>query len=155
VYVGDLVRFVQFLMTRDLGPYAVFNANGPEVSTWNSYLERFNAALGHPPLQAPDTRLGLKVIAQRPVRLAGKYMMANHKDLLIAASNRSGRLRSFMKNTEESLRLNPSHGEMQHYSADVTFSMEAAAKAGFVPSTSVDQGVALTADWARSQGLAA
>ncbi len=155
VYVGDIVRFVEFLISRDLGPYAVFNANGPEVPTWNSYLERFNAALGYPPLQPPDSSLGLKVIAQRPVRLAGKYLMANHRDLLLAAANRSGRLRAFMKTTEENLRLSPAHGEMQHYSADVTFSMEAAAKAGFVPPTTVDQGIALTADWAQSQGLAA
>ena len=59
-----------------------------------------------------------------------------------------------MKQTEEDLRLSPSAGEMHHFGADITFSMDAAAKAGFVPPTTVDQGIALTADWARSQGLA-
>ena len=129
--IGDLVRFVQFLISRDLGPYAVFNANGPEVPTWNSYLERFNAALGYPPLLPPDERLGLKVVLQRPVRLAGQYLMANHRELLIAGANRSAWLRAIMKQTEENLRLAPSHGEMQHFSGEVIFSMEAAAKAGF------------------------
>lgn len=153
VYVGDVVRFIRFLIDRDLGPYAVFNANGPEVPTWNSYLERFNAALGHPPLRAPDQRLGLKVLLTRPIRLAGKYALARHKGLVIAASNRSTALRELMKKTEENLRLAPSAGEMQHFSGDVTFSMDAARAAGFVPPTSVDRGIALTVDWARNEGL--
>ena len=81
VYVGDVVRFVQFLIENDVGPYTVFNANGPEVPTWNSYLERFNAALGHPPLKAPDRSLGVEVMMRRPVRMLGKYMLANHREL--------------------------------------------------------------------------
>ncbi|MBL8580518.1 MAG: NAD(P)-dependent oxidoreductase [Mesorhizobium sp.] len=155
VYVGDIVRFVQFLIDHDVGPYAVFNANGPEVPTWNSYLERFNLALGHPPLKAPDRNLGVKVMMRRPVRMFGKYMLANHRDLLLSAANRSPQLKSLMKKTEEDLRLKPSDDDMQRFSMDVTYSMEKAAAAGFVPKTSVDDGIAMTVDWARSSGLAA
>lgn len=155
VYVGDIVRFVQFLVENDVGAYAVFNANGPEVPTWNSYLERFNAALGHPPLKAPDPSLGVKVMMRRPVRMFGKYMLANHRELLLAVANRSPQLKSLMKKTEEDLRLKPSDDDMQRFSMDVTYSMEKAAQAGFVPQTSVDDGIAMTVDWAKSSGLAA
>ena len=44
---------------------------------------------------------------------------------------------------------------MQRFSMDVTYSMEKAAKTGFVPQTSVDDGIAMTVDWARNSGLAA
>ena len=154
VYVGDLVRFVQFLMSSPgLPPYAVFNANGPEVPTWNSYLERFNAALGHPPLRAPDRNLGLKVVARRPIRLAGKIMMARYPKLLQAMAGRSAKLRTIMKRTEEDLRIMPNKDDMHRFATDVTYSMDAAAKAGFHPPTGVDEGIRLTVDWARRLGL--
>jgi nucleoside-diphosphate-sugar epimerase len=155
VYVGDLVRFVRFLVETDVGPYAVFNGNGPEVTTWNSYLERFNAALGHPPLKPADANLGLKVIARRPIRLVGKYLLAHHQKLLLTVAGRSAKLRGIMKKTEEDLRIMPSKDDMGRFSLDVTYSMDSAKQAGFVPSTTVDEGIALTVDWARSVGLAA
>ena len=155
VYVGDLVRMVRFLIETDLGPYVVFNANGPETPSWNSYLERFNDALGHPPLKAPDPGLGLKVMLRRPVRMAGKYMLANHKDVISWLGARSPQLRMIMKKTEEDLRLKPNDDEMQRFATDVTYSMDRAAQAGFVPQTSVDDGIAMTVDWARRSGLAA
>ncbi len=80
VYVGDLVRMIRFMIENDTGRFAVFNGNGPEVPTWNSYLERFNAALGFPPLAPPDPSLGLKVALRRPVRKVGKYLLANHRE---------------------------------------------------------------------------
>lgn len=155
VYVGDLVRFTQFLIERDVGEFQVFNANGPEICTWNSYLERFNAALGYPPLPPPNEKLGLQVALRRPIRRFGKYMLANHRNLLIELSNRSPRLRTLMKKTEQDLRLKPNDDEMQRFPVEVTYSMDRAAAAGFVPMTSVDAGLAMTVDWARNIGLVA
>lgn len=155
VYVGDLVRMIRRMIETDTGRFALFNGNGPEVPTWNSYLERFNAALGLPPLSPPDPALGLKVAIRRPVRKVGKYLLANHRNLLVYAASRSPHLKSAMKKAEEDLRLRPNDDEMQRFSTDVTYSMDKAAKAGFVPSTSVDEGIAMTVEWARGTGLAA
>ena len=153
VYVGDLVRMIRYMIENDTGRFALFNGNGPEVPTWNSYLERFNAALGFPPLAPPDPSLGLKVAMRRPVRKLGKYMLAHHRGLLVAAAQRSSALKSAMKRAEEDLRLRPNDDEMARFATDVTYSMERAAQAGFVPSTSVDDGIAMTAEWARDIGL--
>ena len=155
VYVGDLVHFARHLIARDTGPYAVFNANGPEVPTWNSYLERFNAALGFPPMRPEAAGLGLRVALRRPVRRLGKYALANHRGALVALADRSPGLKAMMKRTEADLRLNPNDDEMRRFSTDVTYSMDAARAAGFVPPTSVDEGLALTADWARATSLVA
>jgi nucleoside-diphosphate-sugar epimerase len=154
VYVGDLVRFVKFLIENDVGPYQIFNGNGPEVCTWNSYLTRFNAALGHPPLAAPRSSLGLQVMLRRPVRAAGKYMLAHHRGLLAEAAQRSPRLRHLMRKTEEDLKLRPNDDDIQRFSMDVTYSMQKAASFGYVPQVSVDQGIAMSVEWARSVGLA-
>lgn len=155
VYVGDLVHFARYLIGRDTGAYAVFNANGPEVPTWNSYLERFNAALGYPAMKPEAASLGLQVALRRPVRRFGKYVLTNHRDALVSIANRNPSLKALMKRTEADLRLKPNDDEMQRFSTDVTYTMDAARRIGFVPPTRVDEGLAMTADWARSMSLVA
>jgi nucleoside-diphosphate-sugar epimerase len=149
------VRMIRFMAENDTGRFAVFNGNGPEIPTWNSYLERFNSALGFPPLAPPDPSLGLKVALRRPVRKVGKYLLAHHRDLLLAVAARSSKIKSAMKKAEEDLRLRPNDDEMARFATDVTYSMDRAEKVGFVPQTGVDEGIAMTADWARDIGLVA
>jgi hypothetical protein len=144
---------VRHMIEADTGRFAVFNGNGPQVPSWNSYLDRFNDALGFPPLAAPDPSLGLKVAMRRPIRKLGKYLLANHRDLLVGVASRSSQIKSAMKKAEEDLRLKPNDDEMNRFATDVTYSMERAAQAGFVPPTSVDDGIAMTAEWARDVGL--
>jgi nucleoside-diphosphate-sugar epimerase len=155
VYVGDLVRFCLYAIEHDLGPFSVFNANGPEVTTWNSYLERFNRALGLPPLRPSKAALAARVALRRPLRRLGKHVLAHHRELLIAMANRSARLKEMMRRTEYDLRIMPNDDEIRRFSTDVVYSMAAANAAGFRPSTGVDEGLALTADWARRLGLVA
>ncbi|CCD95838.1 putative UDP-N-acetylglucosamine 4-epimerase [Bradyrhizobium sp. ORS 375] len=149
VYVGDLVRLARFLIDSDFGSYDVFNANGPEIPTWNSYLERLNAELDLPPLAPPDRALGLRVAMRVPVRKLGKYLLANHKSLVSAVAQRSPQLKSAMLKTEADLRLMPNADEIERFATEVTYSNARAAGLGFAPTTSVDRGIALTVDWAR------
>jgi nucleoside-diphosphate-sugar epimerase len=58
-----------------------------------------------------------------------------------------------MKKTEEDLKLNPNDDEMQLFGLDVVYSMDKANKAGFFPSTSLDQGLKHSVEWARSVGI--
>lgn len=149
VYVGDLVRLVRFLLETDFGSYNVFNANGPEIPTWNSYLERFNAALGLPQLAPPDPSLSLRIALRVPVRKLGKYMLAHHKGILSAVAQSSPIMKSIMMRTEADLRLMPNADEVERFATDVRYSMTRAAHLGFKPSTNVDNGLALTANWAK------
>ena len=154
VYVGDLVRQALFMIEKDLGPYTVMNGNGPDVPTWNAYIERFNVLLGYPELADPDQNLGLKVAVRRPVRVLGKYALAHHKPLVLSVANRVPKLKALMRNMEADLRLRPNDDEMERFSADVTYTMDHARALGFVPRTSAEDGMRMTADWARSMGLA-
>lgn len=157
VYVADLVHFARHLIMCDTGSYAVFNANGPDVPTWNSYIERFNTFLGLPKLEAASSsgNLGLQVKLRRPIRRIGKYMLNNHRNLLLAAARRSLFVRTLLRRAEEDLRLNPNDDELTRFATDVTYSTEAASKIGFVSPTTSDRGLAITAAWARDVGLAA
>jgi nucleoside-diphosphate-sugar epimerase len=149
VYVGDLVRMTRFLIENDFGHYNVFNANGPEIPTWNTYLERFNAALGLPPLRPPDRSLNFKVALRVPIRKLGKYMLAHHKKLLSGLAQRSPALKSIMLKTEADLRLMPNADDVERFATDVHYTMTRAEKIGFKPSTDVNSGIAMTADWAK------
>jgi hypothetical protein len=95
------------------------------------------------------------VLIRRPVRTFGKYLLTNHRDLLIDVANRSPRLKAVMKKTEADLKLNPKEDDMQRFSMDVTYSMEKAASVGYVPQVSVDEGIALSVEWARSLQIVA
>lgn len=151
IYVGDLVRFIQFLIENDTGDYAVFNANGPEIPTWNEYLEKFNDGLGFPPLGAPNPLFPAQVVMQLPMRALRKFFFNGHRDLI----SRHEILRRIAEKADEQAKLTPNLDEMRRYAQDVIYSMDAARNAGFVPTTSVDQGIALTVDWAKSVGLVA
>ena len=59
-----------------------------------------------------------------------------------------------MRKTEEDLKLRPNDDDIQRFSMDVTYSMQKAASFGYVPQVSVDQGIAMSVEWARSVGLA-
>lgn len=155
VYVGDLVHQAVFLIENDLGPFVLVNGNGPDTPTWNEYLEGFNAALGNAPLAEPaEAALGLQVALRRPVRILGKYLLANHRELLMFAARNAPPLKRAMKAAEADLKLNPNDDEMKRFGEDVVYSMDRSRALGFTPRTSTADGLALTADWARFIGLA-
>jgi nucleoside-diphosphate-sugar epimerase len=153
VYVGDLVRFAQFLAEADLGPFAVFNGNGPDTPTWNAYIETFNDLLGFAPLADASSNMRLSVALNRPIRELGKYAMAHHKGLVLGVANRSPDLKRMLRDLEHKLRLQPTQDDVERFALDVTYSMDQAAAAGFRPKTPMMEGLRMTADWAREMGL--
>ncbi len=64
-------------------------------------------------------------------------------------------MKSIMMKTEADLRLMPNADEVERFATDVQYSMSRAAGLGFRPSTSVDTGIALTANWAKLLKFAA
>jgi UDP-glucose 4-epimerase len=153
VYVGDLVRFALHLAKIELPAYSVYNANGPEIPTFNDYFERLSRALGRELPKATGESLGLQVAIRRPVRAIGKYMLKNHRGLILEAANKSFFLKDLMKRTEDDLRLKPNDDEILLYSTDVIYASKKARDIGFVPRTSLDDGLAASVEWAKSAGI--
>jgi nucleoside-diphosphate-sugar epimerase len=153
IYVGDLVRFAAHLTTRELPAYSVYNANGPEIPSFNEYFERLSVALGRGPLPARSERLGLEVAIRRPIRAIGKYALKNHRGLILEAANKSFLLKDLIKRTEDDLRLKPNDDEILLYGMDVAYSSERAKEIGFESRVSLEEGVAASIEWAKVVGL--
>jgi nucleoside-diphosphate-sugar epimerase len=153
IYVGDLVRFAMHLANRNLPAYSVYNANGPDTPTFNEYFERLSRALGRELPQATIESLGLQVAIRRPIRAVGKYMLKNHRGLILEAANRSFFLKDLMKRMEDDLRFRPNDDEILLYGMDVTYMSGRAKEIGFESRMSLDEGLYASVDWARFAGL--
>jgi|ERR1700733_2242376 nucleoside-diphosphate-sugar epimerase len=153
IYIADLVRFVDHLISANLPNMSLFNANGPEVVTFNDYFERLSVALGCGSLPAPNESLGLQVALRRPVRLLGRYLLKNHQALLLKAASKSFVLKDAMKRAEADLRLKPNDDELVLYRTNVSYSTRLAESIGFKSRVSLDEGIATSVQWARHIGL--
>jgi nucleoside-diphosphate-sugar epimerase len=124
VHVEDVARFAAFLAIRDTGAFALFNADGPETPTWNDYLDRFADALGAP---RPQGRQSTSLALAR-LRRALKPVLGDD--------------------------LAPTYQELLLFRRAATYATGNAAKAGFTPLVSLEEGLAGCAAWARARGLA-
>jgi nucleoside-diphosphate-sugar epimerase len=155
LYVGDLIRAIQGALTAPVEPGRAFNVNGPEIPTWNGYFERFNALLTGRPLEAAGARRSqLEMLASKPVRALGKYVLKHHKPLLIGLSARSLAVKSVLKRAETKLRMVPSPDEAKLFRLDAVYDIaRARAELGFEPITGLDRGLALSAAWLVQNGV--
>jgi 2-alkyl-3-oxoalkanoate reductase len=152
IHVDDLARLAAHLAVTRLPYFSVFNANGPEIPTFNEYFERLSQVLGCGPLPCSSNSLGLQAALRRPVRALGKYALAHHQDLL-AVANKSALLKGLMKRAEANLRLGPDENTGL-YGMNVTYSASRAEEIGFKAQISLEEGLATCAEWAKFVGLA-
>jgi UDP-glucose 4-epimerase len=154
IYVGDLARFAAHLAVTELPYFSVYNANGSEIPTFNEYFDRLSRALGSGTLSPPSYGLPvrLQIALRRPVRSLGKYMLKNHQSLLKVVQ-RSMLLDDLMKRTEVDFRLRPNDHEMRLYGSSVIYSTVRAKEIGFIAGTSLEEGLAASAEWAKRAGL--
>jgi UDP-glucose 4-epimerase len=143
IHVGDLVRFIAFLAARDVGVYAVFNANGPDIPNWNDYLDQFADTLGAARPDRAHTVSRAGAAWRRPIRVA-----------LRKAAARNGALARVLEPIRARLDLYPTVQELDVFALDVIYAGDKAKRAGFVPVISLEQGLADCVAWARTHGLA-
>jgi nucleoside-diphosphate-sugar epimerase len=152
IYALDLARFAAHLAVAELPQYSVFNANGPEIPTFNEYFDRLSRMLGRGRLPTSTNSFTIRDALRRPIRGLGKYVLKNNQNMLKAAS-RNPILRDVLRRAEANLRLKPSDGEIRYYATHVTFSALRAREIGFEPSVSLDEGLTASVEWARVTGL--
>lgn len=159
VHAHDLARYAIAACEQTGVVGKVFNINGPEIVTWNEYLERFSHSIGLPemPVQtAGRTRTQIAMRAIETVKVVGKYAMANHPSTLRYFRNRSDRLKQLMDQTELKMRLTASQIELKVFTLDVIYRGDKATRLfGFPPSVTIDDGLTKTAAWLEHMGEAA
>lgn len=127
----------------------VLNINGPEVVTWNEYIDRFGDALGVNGRTSMNPLLfSLTSTAVHGVRKAGSWVKRKgiHRPLQSAPAL-VGRAQSVVN-------LYPTPDELQLLRQKVRCSWERAARViGFSPSISLGEGLRQSAKWCRIHGV--
>jgi nucleoside-diphosphate-sugar epimerase len=154
VHVHDVARYAISALRQEGVAGEIFNINGPEIVTWNEYLERFNCRLGMPaiPSQSPD-RTRVKAAAMGPVRAIGKYALKHHAPQLLWLSHRSDSLKRLMQSTELTLKCTPNQDELALFKLDAHYLTGKAERAfGFRSQIGVDEGLAMSVAWLDHMG---
>lgn len=157
VHVHDVARYAISAVRQKGVVGEIFNINGPEVVTWNDYIERFNHQLGMPAMASRTTgRTRVEVGAMKPIRAIGKYALKYHAPKLLWLSHRSDGLKRLMQRTELTLKCTPSQEELTSFRLDAHYLTGKAERAfGFRPRVGVDTGLAMSVAWLKHMGEAA
>ena len=152
IYAGDLGRFVAYLAGAELPRHSVYNANGPEIPTFNEYFDRLSHALGRGPLPhsgAPSFYASMR----RRLRRVGRLALRKQSALVGKFKRSNPSLVPALRRLELALRPDFHDGPSDQYARRVTFSMDCARGIGFVSTTSLQEGIDASVAWARSCGL--
>jgi nucleoside-diphosphate-sugar epimerase len=128
----------------------VLNINGPEVLTWNEYIDRYGDALGVVGRTCMNPLLFsmAATVVHGTMRRAGSWVKRKglHRHLQSAPAL-LGRARSFVN-------LYPTPEELHLWRQKVRYPWDRAARViGFNPSMSVDEGLRQSAEWCRVHGI--
>lgn len=156
VYVDDLISVALRSIDADSAVGQAFNVGGPDIVTWNEYFDRFNAAMGLPPLEvqsAPRTRTRSMVTGT--FRAAAHVVLARHGELLMRIYERGGLTAIGMKRVKGWLNTTPSSAELERlYSRNAIYDWSKAERLlGYRPAVDLDRGLRLSVDWLRYAGL--
>jgi nucleoside-diphosphate-sugar epimerase len=156
VYVDDLVAVALKSIHDDRAVGQAFNIGGPDLLTWNEYFDRFNAAMGLPPLgvqSAPRAKVGS--IITGALSGAARVVLARHRDALTRIRQRGGLAAAGMKRLKGWLNTNPSSTELGRvYNRKAIYDWSKAERVlGYRPATDLDRGLRLSVDWLRYAGV--
>ncbi len=159
IYVDDLVRGTWLAATREQAIGEAFNLNGPGVITWNEYFQRFNAALGRPPLsQQGQVSALVQTVSMETARNAlvyAKNHLAEPVKKRLMGGTRKTRIGSAIDVTRGVVRSSPSVRELTRlYTRKAIFvDQKARDMLGYVPQFDVDRGLDLSVRWLVHHGF--
>ena len=134
VYVGDVSSAISAALSASGAIGSAFNVNGPETTTWNGWFAKL-AKLTNAPPPAPISPLALKLrmALALPLKAAGKVRPGFARNLLAGTPGRS---------------------ELGLFASRASYPTDAATQVmGWSPEIGIDQGLGLSMDWLKSQGL--
>lgn len=151
VHAQDVARAAIAAVTADIPPGVhILNINGPDLVTWNNYIERLGDALGTPDREIPN-------IARFRVMAAGAEILRTGGGIgwIRSFYRRSrGATRAAMTNAKAVTALYPSSSELRLLSRKVHYLAERASRTlGVSPSISLEQGLRQSVDWCRVHGV--
>lgn len=151
VHAQDVARSVIVAASSDLTPGThILNINGPEVVSWNEYIERLGEALGLLDRVTPSIARFRSAAA-----VAGVLRMGGSLGWVRSLFRRSvGATRAAMMNAQAVSKLYPSSSELNLLSRRVYYSADQAALVlGVRPSIPLEDGLRQSVAWCRVHGV--
>jgi predicted dehydrogenase/nucleoside-diphosphate-sugar epimerase len=155
IYVDDLVKIIFEALKNEKAVGEAFNVCAPTTVTWNEYFERFNEAMGLPPLSIiTNSRTVLQLAFMEPIRKVGGLVRDHCMGPVKKVAETFEFAKKMMKQTEHALKSTPSAEELNLFCRRATYPGDKAKTIlGFEPSVSLDEGLNKTVEWLRIQGF--
>jgi nucleoside-diphosphate-sugar epimerase len=156
VYVDDLVAVALSSIRSDDAAGQAFNVGGADIVTWNEYFDRFNRAMGLPPLEVRSAQhTKAKSIAAGAVRTAAQLLLVRHRPILQNLSERGGWVSAGMKGIKRWMNTSPSSNELERlYSRKAIYDWSKAQRLlDYRPAVDLDRGLRLSVEWLRYAGF--
>lgn len=150
VYVDDLVQAILRSLTCQAARGEALNINGPEVLSWNEYFERFNEAMGRPPLpKISATKSKLKTKMMDSFGFVAEKIVDRFEDKLMEIYLRGGWPTKVMKSVKNKLNSTPSGNELNDlFSRHAVYDDQKAHDLlGYQPNFDMDRGLAVSVAW--------
>lgn len=157
VYVSDVVAAVLLATEHEAAVGEAFNINGPEAITWNEYFERFNDALGLPPLPLLGANhVRLRAMVMEATRVGAKSILNAFGGFIKSLYKQYGAVRSRAVQFEKSVISTPRLAELRLYRRQAHYrDAKARRLLGYRPRIDVEAGLELSVRWIRHLGVEA
>lgn len=150
IYVDDLVQAIMKSLVSEQARGEAFNVNGPEVSSWNDYFDRFNAALGRKPLPTISaSKSKLRTKAMDAFGFVVDKIRDQCEDKLMEIYLQGGWPTKVMKRLKGQLDSTPTGGELNDlFSRDAIYEdAKAHELLGYTPNFELDEGLRVSVEW--------
>ena len=155
IYVSDLVDGILLAMEKESAIGQVFILNGLERPTWNQYFERFNDALGLPPLHVYEmNNIQFKTMLMEPVRDTIKFARSRFEKLIRRIASKQRQARRAMKFVETRMKTMPRIHDLRLYRCDALYlHTKAHEMLGYQPVVDLDEGLRMSVQWLEQIGM--
>lgn len=152
IYVRDLGRLAARLALHEIPHYSVYNANGFEIPTFADYFDLLSRAIGSGPFSPLAVQPALSAM-RRQARRAGLYALRKQAGAARSIFPQSDTVAAVLRSVEKVAFEHLGDLSAEDFTKRRRFVIDRAKEIGFVPTTSLQEGISASAEWAFAHGL--
>jgi nucleoside-diphosphate-sugar epimerase len=155
IYVADVIAGILLAIRHENAVGEVFHLNGSEPITWNQYFQRFNAALGLPPLKTINPSYSsLRAAVLNPIKASAKFALDHFEGPLQNIYERFRPARLVMQFAEKSIKTTSTFSDLGLYNRKAVYlASKAQQMLDYHPKFDVDAGLDMSVRWLNHLGL--
>ena len=156
IHAKDVARSVLAAATADVGAGShVLNLNGPDMVSWNEYIEQFGNAIGLQSRNKPNyLDFILRVVIADFVRKGGRLAKRYFATPLAAISRSAGVGRGIVGGAKSFAGIYPTRDELKLLGRKCSYSSRRAEQVlKFAPTITLEEGLLNSSEWCRIHGV--